>query len=123
MLRGIRSRCPRCGEAKLFRAWLKPQTYCPHCQIDWSPQQADDFPAYVAIFLTGHLLAPLIIMLSSHYDLSTLQMAAIIFPLATVMMVGIIQPAKGAIIAVQWWNGMHGFVRERAQQPGPESDR
>ena len=24
LLRGARCRCPRCGEARLFRRWLKP---------------------------------------------------------------------------------------------------
>jgi hypothetical protein len=28
-------------------------------------------------------------------------------------MIGLLQPAKGAIIALQWWFGMHGFVKER----------
>jgi uncharacterized protein (DUF983 family) len=48
------------------------------------------------------------------WELSPTAALAIIMPLAVVMMVGMLQPAKGAIIATQWWHGLHGFVRERA---------
>lgn len=111
MTRGALGRCPSCGSAKLFGRFLKPVAACPRCEEDWSPQQADDFPAYVAIFLTGHMLAPLIILLVKDTGLSVPVLMAIILPLAIVMMVGLLQPAKGAIIAIQWWFGMHGFPR------------
>ena len=113
MLRGARGRCPRCGEAKLFLRFLKPRPRCPECGQDWTHQQADDFPAYVSILITGHLMAPLIIALVRDTGLSVPALMAIILPLATAMMIGLLQPAKGAIIALQWWFGMHGFKKER----------
>lgn len=113
-LRGIRFRCPRCGEGKLFRKWLKPKDACPSCGIDWTRQSADDFPAYISIFITGHILAPLIIALSADYHMEPLAMFAIIVPLALAMMLGMLQSAKGAVIAAQWWFGLNGFVKERA---------
>lgn len=116
LARGLRGHCPRCGEGSLFRKWLKPREACPACALDLRPQQADDFPAYIAIFVTGHLLAPVIILLALDFALTTLQMAAIIMPLAIAMILFQLQPAKGAVIAMQWWNGMHGFRRERADE-------
>ena len=116
LLRGLRFHCPRCGAGSLFRKWLKPRDACPSCALDLTPQQADDFPAYISIFVTGHLLAPVIIMLALDYALTSLQMMAIILPTATVMIIAMLQPAKGAVIAAQWWNGMHGFLRERADE-------
>lgn len=113
MARGIRFHCPRCGEGHLFDRFLKPVPTCATCDQDWTLQRADDFPAYVAIFVTGHLLAPLMILLGRDTELSVTAMLAILLPLAVVMMVGMLQPAKGAIIAVQWWFGLHGFVKER----------
>lgn len=109
--RGLLGRCPSCGKGKLFRRFLKPVAACPTCHEDWSPQQADDFPAYVSILLTGHILAPLIIALVKDSGLSVTALMVIVVPLAIAMMVGMLQPAKGAIIAVQWWFGMHGFPR------------
>ncbi|AMG73005.1 uncharacterized protein (DUF983 family) [Hephaestia caeni] len=113
ILRGLRGRCPRCGEARLFMRFLKPIPHCPQCGQDWTHQQADDFPAYVSIFVTGHLMAPLIIAVTSRAEMSVPMLMAILLPLALLLMVGLLQPAKGAIIALQWWFGMHGFRRER----------
>ena len=111
--RGIRGKCPRCGEGALFARWLKPHGNCPACAQDWSHQRADDFPAYISILLTGHLLAPFIIALVSDFALGTGALIAIIVPTALMLMLGLLQPAKGAVIAAQWWHGLHGFVRER----------
>lgn len=113
MARGARGRCPRCKKAKLFRRFLKPRARCPSCGQDWTHQQADDFPAYVSILVTGHLMAPLIIALVRDTDLSVTALVAIILPLAMALMIGLLQPAKGAIIALQWWFGIHGFRKER----------
>jgi uncharacterized protein (DUF983 family) len=112
--RAMRGKCPRCGEAPLFRKWLKPVDVCPACGQDWSIQRADDFPAYIAILVTGHLIAPLIILLAVDVRLSSGALAAIILPVAAATMLAILQPAKGAVIATQWWHGLVGFKRERA---------
>jgi uncharacterized protein (DUF983 family) len=59
------------------------------------------------------LLAPVTIALALR-DWTPGQMAAVVIPGACALLIGLLQPAKGAVIAVQWWNGMHGFLRERA---------
>jgi uncharacterized protein (DUF983 family) len=114
ILRGLRGQCPRCGEGGLFLRFLKPIPRCPQCGQDWTHQQADDFPAYVSILVTGHLMVPLVIALTRDTALSVTALATIVMPLAIILMAGLLQPAKGAIIALQWWFGMHGFRMERA---------
>jgi uncharacterized protein (DUF983 family) len=121
LLRGVRNRCPKCQEAKLFPRFLKPMALCPHCRQDWTHQRADDFPAYVSILLTGHLMAPIIIALVRDAELSMAALIAIILPLAMVLMIGLLQPAKGAIIGLQWWLGIHGFEKERPEAADVES--
>ena len=101
--RGMLGRCPRCGEARLFRKWLKPVDRCAACGQDWTHARADDIPAYVAILLVGHILAPVIIYLPGEAGLSAWASAAILLPLATAMILGGLQPIKGAVIALQWW--------------------
>ncbi len=112
-LRGVAGRCPRCGEARLFYRWLKPLADCPNCGQDWSHQRADDFPAYITIIVTGHLLAPLIIYLVLEFELGVAALLAVIMSLSVAMMLGMLQPTKGAVIAAQWWHGLHGFRKER----------
>ena len=110
LLRGIRGRCPRCGEAKLFRKFLKPIAVCPRCHQDWSHHRADDMPPYISILITGHVLVPVIIYFGAVSEMSMWQALAICLVLASVLMIALLQPAKGAVIALQWWHGMHGFV-------------
>jgi uncharacterized protein (DUF983 family) len=115
--RGVQCKCPRCGEAKLFRKWLKSVDACAACGQDWTHHRADDLPAYIAILVTGHLLAPILIALSLDFELSPLVILALTIPPAVILMLGMLQPAKGAVIAVQWWHGLNGFVKERPPVP------
>lgn len=108
ILRGARGTCPRCGAKHLFARYLKPTTLCPGCGQDWTLHQADDFPPYVSIIVTGHVMAPVMIEIGSS-DLPLWAMIALSVAIASVLMIGLLQPAKGGIIALQWWNGMHGF--------------
>lgn len=111
MLRGARSRCPRCEGAALFARYLKPEPCCPACGQDWTAHQADDFPPYLAIFVTGHVLAPVMIGLAMADAMPMWAEMAIALVLAAAMLLSLLQPAKGAVIALQWWMGMHGFKR------------
>lgn len=123
-LRGARNRCPCCGQDALFLKFLKPVSRCGSCDQDWTHQQADDFPAYLAILLTGHILAPLIIALVNHTSLPVWGLMLLIVSLALAMMLAMLQPSKGAIIAIQWWLGMHGFEKPPRPEanPHPETD-
>jgi uncharacterized protein (DUF983 family) len=112
LVRGAKCHCPRCGEAALFRKWLKPVDRCPHCRQDWSVQQADDFPAYIGIFVVGHLLAPVVIAMISG-GISPLLTLAIILPVSVVMLIVMLQPTKGAVIGFLWWHGIGAFRQER----------
>jgi len=109
ILRGTMGKCPRCGEAKLFTKFLKADPCCPSCGQDWTRHQADDFPPYVSILITGHIMAPVIIELGSNDRLPMWAKLALGLVIASVLLMGLLQPAKGAIIALQWWIGMHGF--------------
>lgn len=112
LMRGTKGKCPRCGEAMLFRAWLKPVEHCPHCKQDWSVQQADDFPAYIGIFVVGHLLAPVVIAMISG-GVSAWLTLAIILPVAVALLLVTLQPVKGAVIGFLWWHGIGAFRQER----------
>lgn len=59
LMRGMMGRCPACGEGKLFRAFVKVADRCPACGEDLHHHRADDFPAYLTIFLVGHLVVPI----------------------------------------------------------------
>lgn len=60
--RGLRGRCPNCGEGALFYRYLKVSPACPACGHDLDQYPSDDGPAYFTILLVGHLaVAPLLV--------------------------------------------------------------
>ena len=62
IFRGVRHRCPACGESRLFWRYLKVVDRCEGCDHRLSQYPADDGPAYLTILLVGHLIvAPLLL--------------------------------------------------------------
>jgi len=107
--RGFRGRCPRCGEGKLFRAFLKTADSCSHCGQDFTPHRADDLPAYLVIVIVGHIVVPLALMIETNYSPPVALQLAIYLPLTFVASLALLQPVKGAVVGMQWALRMHGF--------------
>ena len=107
--RGMRSTCPACGTGRLFRAFLKPVDHCAACGEEMHHHRADDLPAYLVIFVVGHVLMTGYMLADMAYPMSTWAHLAIWAPLAVVAALLTIQPIKGAVIALQWAYKMHGF--------------
>ncbi len=118
--RGIACRCPHCGEGQLFRAWLKPVAACPVCHEDLSHQRADDFPPYITMVLTGHILVPLMLIMQTLTDFSVTTYLAIYLPITAIAVFGLMQPVKGAVIGLQWALRMHGFDGRSNPDAPPE---
>jgi uncharacterized protein (DUF983 family) len=109
MKRGLRSRCPRCGEGKLFRAFLKVDDHCSVCGQDFTPHRADDLPAYLVIVIVGHFVVPMILWIETDYAPPVPLQLAIYLPFTLIASLLLLQPVKGAVVALQWAYRMHGF--------------
>ena len=107
--RGFRGRCPRCGEGKLFRAFLKTADSCSVCGQDFTPHRADDLPAYLVIVIVGHIVVPLALMIETNYSPPVALQLAIYLPITFVASLALLQPVKGAVVGIQWALRMHGF--------------
>jgi len=107
--RGLRGRCPRCGEGKLFRAFLKVDDHCSVCALDFTPHRADDLPAYLVIVIVGHIVVPTILWVETDYAPPVPLQLAIYLPLTLILSLLLLQPVKGAVVGVQWALRMHGF--------------
>jgi len=113
IVRGCLGRCPKCGEGRIFRAFLKVADSCPACGEELHHHRADDFPAYIVIFITGHLLVPIVLAVESAFSPPTWVHLALWLPISLALVMGLLQPVKGAIVGVQWAHGMHGFGESR----------
>ena len=109
MRRGLRGRCPRCGQGKLFRAFLKVDNNCSVCGLDYTPHRADDLPAYLVIVIVGHILVPVILWIETDYAPPVWLQLSIYLPVTLIASLGLLQPVKGAVVGVQWALRMHGF--------------
>src|SRR6202521_3076832 len=114
--RGFRGRCPRCGEGKLFRAFLKVADHCPVCGQDFTPHRADDLPAYLVIVIVGHIVVPMILWIETDYSPPVPLQLAIYLPFTLILSLLLLQPVKGAVVGVQWALRMHGFDEQNPEK-------
>jgi uncharacterized protein (DUF983 family) len=113
--RGLRGRCPRCGEGKIFRAFLKVDNACSVCGQDFTPHRADDLPAYLVIVIVGHLVVPMILWIETDYAPPVALQLAIYLPITLIASLLLLQPVKGAVVGVQWALRMHGFDEQNPE--------
>jgi uncharacterized protein (DUF983 family) len=107
--RGLRGRCPRCGQGKLFCAYLKVAPNCSVCGLDFTPHRADDLPAYLVIVIVGHIVVPTALIIETDYSPPVWLQLSIYLPLTLVLSLALLQPVKGAVVGMQWALKMHGF--------------
>lgn len=114
--RGFRCRCPSCGEGRVFRAFLKVRDKCEVCGEEFHHHNADDLPAYLVVFIVGHVMLSVTLWMEVAYAPAYWIYAAILLPAGVVMTFGLLPPLKSAVVALQWHMGMDGFASARARR-------
>ena len=109
MWRGLMCKCPSCNKTKLFRKYLKSVDHCENCGEVMSHHRADDFPPYLTIFIVGHIVVTLVMVVEGNIDLSLWTHLAIWLPMTIILSLWMLQPLKGSVIGLQWALRMHGF--------------
>lgn len=109
MWRGFLCACPDCGKGRLFRAYTKSVDRCEACGEEFHHHRADDLPAYLVIFIVGHIVVGAFMGVQAMTDMSTWAHLAIWVPVTIVSSLVLLQPIKGATIGLQWALYMHGF--------------
>jgi len=109
MKRGFSGRCPRCGQGKLFRAFLKVADHCSACGLDFTPHRADDLPAYLVIIIVGHIVVPTALWVETNYSPAVWLQLTVYLSFTFVESLLLLQPVKGAVVGFQWAMHMHGF--------------
>ncbi|HBC55096.1 MAG TPA: hypothetical protein DCZ06_12605, partial [Alphaproteobacteria bacterium] len=68
LYRGFRKRCPACGRGRLLHRYLKVFDRCAVCSESLHHQQADDGPPYFTMFLVGHIVIPLMLIVEKQFS-------------------------------------------------------
>ena len=100
--RGVKGRCPKCGEGRILSGYITQNKSCSECGEDLSWIRADDAPAWLTILVTGHVSVPLIHYFGTHEVFSPMLDTSIAVAAAMVF-AGVFLPwAKGGFIAELW---------------------
>lgn len=106
VLRGLKHRCPACGDGNLFRKYLKVEARCAACDEDLARYPADDGPAYLTIVLIGHLIIAPLLLFPFVWEVSPwVTVPGILIPLAAVTLLALSR-VKGGWIGMMYALGV-----------------
>lgn len=111
--RGIRLRCPQCGQGHLFDGFLKVRAHCEVCGGDNGVFPADDAPPYLTLLLVGHLVFPFVFWAEKAWAPALWLQFTIWLPVIVAITLGSLPYMKGAVIGIAWANGV---TRSTARQ-------
>jgi len=100
--RGLRGRCPRCGEGHLFQGFLSLRPRCEHCGLDFNFADAGDGPAVFVILIGGFVVVFAAMVVEFVYQPPYWVHAALWIPLVLLLTLGPLRPIKGLLIALQY---------------------
>jgi uncharacterized protein (DUF983 family) len=100
--RGLRGRCPRCGEGKLFQGFLSLRPRCEHCGLDYSFADAGDGPAVFVILIGGFIVVFAALATEIVYQPPYWVHAALWLPLVLIVTLAPLRLVKGLLIALQY---------------------
>jgi len=105
---GMRGRCPRCGEGRLFSGFLDVAPRCQACGLDFSFADAGDGPAVFIMMIVGFIVVGLALFVEFTFSPPYWVHAVLWIPLVIGLSLGLLRPLKGFLIAQQY--------RHRAEQ-------
>jgi uncharacterized protein (DUF983 family) len=101
---GLKGRCPRCGEGKLFSSFLSVGNECGVCGLDYSFADAGDGPAVFVILIIGFVVVGLALWLEVNFGPPLWLHLLLWIPLTVVLSLGSLRLIKGVLITLQYRN-------------------
>ena len=99
--RGFLKKCPTCGNSPIFHKYIKTFKKCKSCGLNFSKYKSGDGPAYFTIFIVGHIIIPLILLLEKNLS-PPLILQMFFWPILTIIFcLWLLPRVKGAFIAFQ----------------------
>lgn len=105
---GLRGRCPRCGQGRIFGGYLALRPSCETCGLDLAFADTGDGPAFFVMSIVGVIVVGVAVWLEFTYEPPFWVHAAVALPLVLVLSGLLMKPLKGVMVAVQY--------RQRAEQ-------
>ena len=99
---GLRGRCPRCGEGKLFNGYLDLAPRCAHCGLDYSFADAGDGPAVFVILIAGFAVVGSALLVEAFWRPPYWLHALLWLPMLLILTLGLLRPLKGLLVTLQY---------------------
>ena len=99
---GLRGRCPRCGQGRLFQGFLSLRSACDHCGLDYGFADAGDGPAVFVILIGGFIVVFAALMTEIFFQPPYWVHAALWLPLILIVTLAPLRLIKGLLIALQY---------------------
>ena len=107
--RGLRGRCPNCGQGKLYASYLKVRETCALCGEELNHHRADDLPTYLTVAILGHILVAIVVWLELAYSPAYWVYGVFGIPLTLLLTLVLLHIIKGGVVAWEWSMGLQGF--------------
>jgi uncharacterized protein (DUF983 family) len=101
---GLKGRCPRCGEGRLFAGFLTVGKRCMSCGLDYSFADAGDGPAVFVILIIGFVVVGLALWMEVTLNPPLWLHFILWIPLALVLCLTALRLIKGVLITLQFAN-------------------
>src|SRR3954468_17001803 len=99
---GMRGRCPRCGEGRLFNGFLKLAPRCNVCGLDYSFADPADGPAFFVMMTMAFPVTAFGIWVELAYEPPLWVHFVTTLPLLLLACIPILRPIKGILVASQY---------------------
>ncbi len=99
---GLRGRCPRCGEGRLFSGFLTTAPRCEVCGLDYAFADSADGPAVFVMLIAGFLVAGVALWMEFAYEPPWWAHVAVQIPLIALVCLPMLRALKGVLIALQY---------------------
>ena len=100
--RGLRGRCPHCGEGRLFAGFLSLRPKCESCDLDYRFADSGDGPAIFVILGAGFIVVFAALLVEVLYRPPFWLHAALWLPLILLTTLAPLRAIKGLLIALQY---------------------
>ena len=99
---GLRCRCPRCGEGKLFKGFLKLAPDCDRCGLSYAFADPADGPAFFVMSGVGIVVIAVFAWVEVAYHPPIWVHFATVFPALLAGCLGTLRPVKAWLVASQF---------------------
>ena len=99
---GMKGKCPRCGQGKLFSGFLTLNKECSVCGLEFDFADSGDGPAWFIMTGIGFIVATSAMLTEILVQPPYWVHAVIWLPLTLVLAIAPIRPLKGLMIARQY---------------------